>query len=71
MIEKDEKDVQSILSVIIDRFRNLFEFDIDKESSSPETLTNKATGIVATASTCISKKKKILEAKTNGKQSLI
>ena len=58
-----EKDVQSILSVIIDRFRNPFEFDMDKESSSTESLTNKAMGIVATASIL----KKLLEAKTDGK----
>ena len=53
--EKDEKDVQSILSVIIDRFRNPFEFHTDKESSSPEYLTNKATDVVATASIFLKK----------------
>ena len=47
VIKQDEKDVQSIMSVITDRFGNPFEFDKNNEPSKPDPLTNIATGVVA------------------------
>ena len=47
VIKQDEKDVQSIMSVITDRFGNPFEFDKNNEPNKPDPLTNIATGVVA------------------------
>ena len=47
VIKQDEKDVQSIMSVITDRFGNTFEFDKNNKPSKPDPLTNIATGVVA------------------------
>ena len=44
--KQDEKDGQSIMSVITDRFGNPFEFDKNNEPSKPGPLTNIATGVV-------------------------
>ena len=38
-------DVQSIMSVITDRFGNQFEFDKNNEPSKPDPLTNIAAGV--------------------------
>ena len=48
MIDKDEKEAQSIVSDITERFGNLCEFDTNKESGLPEPLKSIATGIVET-----------------------
>ena len=48
MIDKDVKDVQSIVSGITERFGNPCEFDTYKESGLPEPLKNIATGVVET-----------------------
>ena len=66
VIKQDEKDVQSIMSVITDRFGNLFEFDKNNEPSKPGPLTNIASGVVA--SDIISKD--LLSAKECGKKAL-
>ena len=66
VIKQDEKDVQSIMSVITDRFGNTFEFDKNNEPSKPDPLTNIATGVVA--SDIISKD--LLSAKECGKKAL-
>ena len=66
VIKQDEKDVQSIMSVITDRFGNLFEFDKKNEPSKPDPLTNIATDAVA--SDIISKD--LLSAKECGKKGL-
>ena len=66
VIKQDEKDVQSIMSVITDRFGNPFEFDKNNEPSKPDPLTNIATGVVA--SDIISKD--LLSAKECGKKAL-
>ena len=50
VIEQGEKDIQGIESVTTDSFGNPFELDMDKESGSPESFTNIATNVVATAS---------------------
>ena len=66
VIKQDEKDVQSIMSVITDRFGYLFEFDKNNEPSKPDLLTNIATGVVA--SDIISKD--LRSAKECGKRAL-
>ena len=66
VIKQDEKDVQSIMSVITDRFGNPFEFDKYNEPSKPDPLTNIATGVVA--SDIISKD--LLSVKEWGKKAL-
>ena len=47
-IIKDEQDIQSITSVITDRFRNPFWISVDREGCErPDLLINMATGVVA------------------------
>ena len=65
-IKQDEKNVQSIMSVITDRLGNTFEFDKNNEPSKPDPLTNIATGAVA--SDIISKDQ--LSSKKCGKKAL-
>ena len=49
MITKDEQDIQSITSDIMDRFGNLFTVasDVEEELEKPVPLMNMATGVVA------------------------
>ena len=49
VLKQDEKDAQSIMSVITDRFGNPFEFDKNNEPSKPDPLINIANGVVASA----------------------
>ena len=66
VIKQDEKDVQSIMSVITDRFGNPYEIDKNNEPTKPDPLTNIAIGVVATD--IISKD--LLSAKECGKKAL-
>ena len=48
MITKDEQDIQSVTSVIMDRFGNPFTIASDvEELEKPAPLINMATGVVA------------------------
>lgn len=66
VIVQDEKDVQSIVSNITNRFGNPFVIDMDKELGTPEPLTNIATGVVASENIS----RDLLNANETGKMAL-
>ena len=66
-IVKDEQDIQSIASVIIDRFGNLFSISVDREECErPDPLINMAIAIVASEEVT----KDLLTSKEIGRKAL-